>query len=74
VEKFQKSLPHRLQDYNIWSEENNFFYTLQKGLANFESYWLKTFALYKVEAFDIVLEDWLGNPLKKIQKYIYSHS
>jgi hypothetical protein len=32
-----------------------FFTPHKTGSANFESSWLKTFALYKLEAFDIVL-------------------
>jgi hypothetical protein len=33
--------------------------------TNFESSCLKTFALHKIEAFDIVLGNWVENPLKK---------
>jgi hypothetical protein len=40
--------------------------TWKIGSTNFESSWLKTFALRKVEAFDIVLGNWVENPLKNI--------
>jgi hypothetical protein len=38
-----------------------FFTTYKIGSTNFESSWLKTFALRKVEALDIVI----GKPIKK---------
>ena len=31
--------------------------TLKNGLVNFKFPWLKTFALYKVEVFDIMLKN-----------------
>jgi hypothetical protein len=47
-----------------------FFMPYKIDLANFESSWLKTFVLHKVEAFDIALGNWVENPWKnkKIQK------
>jgi hypothetical protein len=39
-----------------------FFTPCKTRLANLESSWLKFFALYKVEAFDI---NWVENSLKK---------
>jgi hypothetical protein len=38
------------------------FITCKIGLTNFESFWLKTFVLPKVEAFDIVFRNWAENP------------
>jgi hypothetical protein len=35
------------------------------GLSNFETLWLKVFKLHKVEAFDIVLGNWVENPQSK---------
>jgi hypothetical protein len=32
--------------------------------ANFESFWLKSFVLHKVEALYIVLGNWIANPQK----------
>jgi hypothetical protein len=61
VEFFQKSWLHRLQDYSIWNEEESFF-KHKIRLANFEFSWLKTFALHKVEASDIIFENWVENP------------
>jgi hypothetical protein len=42
-----------------------FFKTIKIGSANFESFWLKTFALHKLEAFDNVLKNWVENTQKK---------
>jgi hypothetical protein len=36
-------------------KKRTFLMTCKTGSANFESSWLKTFALYEVEAFNIVL-------------------
>jgi hypothetical protein len=44
-------------------------------LANFESSWQKHFALHKLEAFDIVLGNWVGIPQEnKNPKNLYFHS
>jgi hypothetical protein len=52
-----------------------FFTSNKRGFANFIASWLKTFALYKVEAFDIVLGNWVENLLKNNNpKYLYFHS
>jgi hypothetical protein len=37
------------------AKKRAFFTPYNTGSANFKSYWLKTFVLYKIEAFDIVL-------------------
>jgi hypothetical protein len=44
---------------NVFSTSSNTW------LANFESSWLKTFALHKVEVFDIMLGNWVENSSKK---------
>jgi hypothetical protein len=53
-----------------------FFTPYKTRSTNFESSWLKTISLYKVEAFDFVLRNWVENPLKiiKIPKNLYFHS
>jgi hypothetical protein len=52
-----------------------FFTPCKIGSTNFEFSWLKTFALNKLKAFDIVLGNWVENPQKnKIPKYLYFHS
>jgi hypothetical protein len=38
-------------------KKRDFFTPCKTRSANFESSWLKTFALHKLEAFDIVLEN-----------------
>jgi hypothetical protein len=44
------------------------------GSANFKSSWLKTFALHKLEAFDVVLENWNENLQKNENlKNLYFH-
>jgi hypothetical protein len=65
-----------LQDYSVWSEEKSFFSPCKTGSTNFESSWLKTFALHKLEAFDIVLRNWVENPREKRKnpKNLYFHS
>jgi hypothetical protein len=65
--KFRKHWPHKLQNCSIWSEEKRFFYftPCKRESGNFDSSWPKTFALHKLEAFDIVLGNWVGNPQKK---------
>ena len=45
-------------------EKKVFFTPFKTRLANFEFSWLKNFALHKVDAFDIMLEIWIENPLK----------
>jgi hypothetical protein len=44
-----------------------FFTPCKIGSANIESSWLKTFALHKLEAFNLVLGNWVENPQKKIK-------
>jgi hypothetical protein len=45
------------------------------GSANFEFSWLKTFALQKLEAFDIVLKNRVENPQKQLKcKNLTFHS
>jgi hypothetical protein len=59
--KISKKLTTLIARYSIWSEENNFFTPCKTGLANFESSCLTALALDKVEAFDIMLGDWVEN-------------
>jgi hypothetical protein len=53
--RFQNSLPHRLQDYSVCSTKKSFFTPCKIWSTNFESSWLKTFVLHKVEVFGIML-------------------
>ena len=39
-----------------------FFILCKIGSLKFESSWLTTLVLYKVETFDIMLRDWIQNP------------
>ena len=63
-----------MQDYSIWSEEETFFTPCKTRSANFESSWLKTFALHKLEAFDILLRNWVESPQKELKskKHLFS--
>jgi hypothetical protein len=73
--KFQKSWLHRLLFSSFEVKKRAFFTYYKIGSANFESSWLKAFALQKLEAFDIVLGNWVGNPQKhKNPKNLYFHS
>jgi hypothetical protein len=56
-----KNRPHRLQNYSISSEMNNFFEPCKTRSTNFESSWLKTFVLHKV-TLDIMLRNQVKNP------------
>jgi hypothetical protein len=62
-EKSFKKVEHI--DYKIIAFEVKkkvFFTTCKIRSTNFESSWLKTFALRTVEAFDIVSGNWVENP------------
>jgi hypothetical protein len=51
-----------------------FCITLQNRATNFESSWLETFVLHRVEVFDIMLEALVENPLRNINpKFLYLH-
>jgi hypothetical protein len=51
-----------------------FFTPYKTRSTNFEYSWFKAFAQHKVEAFDVVLGNWIKNPQKilKTKKYLFS--
>ena len=52
-------------------KKKTFFISYKIGSTKFESSWFETFILYKVEAFDIMLRNWIKNPKKKKKPNLY---
>jgi hypothetical protein len=64
VKYFSKTLPYKLQDYNVWSEGISLFASCQTGTTNFE---LSLYFLFITQSwvFDLIIENWVDNPQKK---------
>jgi hypothetical protein len=58
--KFQKSWPHRLWDYNIWSSNKSFFPLCPAGTADFDCPWCKFFELCNFELLHHFMHIMLG--------------
>jgi hypothetical protein len=64
VQKFQKSQPHRLWDYNIWSRKISFFPLCPAGTAEFDHLWCKYLELHNFEVlyhFNVILGTGIPN-------------